>query len=85
MATVSNHKQQKGYLNKENFSFYTWLSKVQLIILYSALECTKNNMLRHLPKKVVDLWCRLPIAFEWFKSADEREPSSKKSSSGMRP
>ena len=34
------------------------LSKVQLIILYSALECTKNNMLWPLAKKgCVPLMC----------------------------
>ena len=46
----------KGLVKQTNLVFYTRLLKIQLITLYSALECTKIVCCGPWPKKVVHLW-----------------------------
>src|SRR6218665_2552517 len=51
MATISNYKLEKGKSNLKNPVLSTRLSKVQVMILSSAVECTKNTTLRPLAQK----------------------------------
>src|SRR6218665_225222 len=62
MATISNHKQQKGQLNKKVLVFYTRLEKVQIIILSSALEALKFIHCGPWLKKVVHL-CQIRCVY----------------------